>query len=133
MSTEHNIRSLIINKLTKAQYEGATLNADELYLTPDDSMPFPNVITDATSINMALKANTIYKWTNPITSLSFASIEVGDLETVLFFTTGGSISFTDSSSLNWGGGSSPSLEINTKYCIAICNGLAEIDSFGTVS
>lgn len=35
MPTDHNIRQLIINKLTDAQYEQAVKNADELYLTPD--------------------------------------------------------------------------------------------------
>ena len=94
----------------------------------------PTVLTDETSTSMALAGNTIYKWTSAITSLSFASVEVSDLETVLYFTTGGTISFTDSSSLKWGGdGSAPSLEANTIYCISIRNGLAEIDTFGTVS
>ena len=36
MSQETNIRQLVINKLTDAQYEQAVKNADELYLTPDD-------------------------------------------------------------------------------------------------
>lgn len=94
----------------------------------------PTVLTDQTSTSMALAGNTIYKWTSALTSLSFASVEVSDLETVLYFTTGGTISFTDSSSLKWGGdGSAPSLEANTIYCISIRNGLAEIDTFGTVS
>ena len=35
MSTDHNIRQLVINKMTDAQYEQAVKNADELYLTPD--------------------------------------------------------------------------------------------------
>lgn len=35
MPTDHNIRQLIINKLTDEQYEQAVKNADELYLTPD--------------------------------------------------------------------------------------------------
>lgn len=35
MSQETNIRQLVINKLTDAQYEQAVKNADELYLTPD--------------------------------------------------------------------------------------------------
>ena len=98
-------------------------------------VPAPTVLTDETSTSMALAGNTIYKWTNALTSLSFASVEVSDLETVLYFTTGGTITFTDSSSLKWGGdGSAPSgLEINTIYCISIRNGLAEIDTFGTVS
>ena len=30
-----DIRKLVINKLTKDQYDAATKNADELYLTPD--------------------------------------------------------------------------------------------------
>lgn len=94
----------------------------------------PTVLTDQASTSMALAGNTIYKWTSALTSLSFASVEVSDLETVLYFTTGGTITFTDSSSLKWGGdGSAPSLEINTIYCISIRNGLAEIDTFGTVS
>ena len=97
-------------------------------------VPSPTVLTDQTSTSMALAGNTIYKWTSALTSLSFASVEVSDLETVLYFTTGGTISFSDSSSLKWGGdGSAPSLEANTRYCISIRNGLAEIDTFGTVS
>ena len=94
----------------------------------------PTVLTDQTATSMALAGNTIYKWTSALTSLSFASAEVSDLETVLYFTTGGTIQFQDSSSLKWGGdGTAPSLEANTIYCISIRNGLAEIDTFGTVS
>ena len=107
-------------------------NLDTIDLTP--YLVKPTILTDQASTSMALAGNTIYKWTSALTSLSFASVEVSDLETVLYFTTGGTISFTDSSSLKWGGdGTAPSLEANTRYCIAICNGLAEIDSFGTVS
>lgn len=36
MPTDHNIRQLVINKMTDAQYEQAVKSADELYLTPDD-------------------------------------------------------------------------------------------------
>lgn len=94
----------------------------------------PTVLTDQTATSMALAGNTIYKWTSALTELSFASVEVSDLETRLYFTTGNSISFTDSSSLKWGGdGTAPSLETNTRYCIAICNGLAEINTFGTTA
>ena len=35
MATDHNIRQLIINKLTDEQYDQAVKSADELYLTPD--------------------------------------------------------------------------------------------------
>jgi len=43
MATDHNIRQLIINKVpTKAQYDQMVKNADELYLTPDDSNGLPD-------------------------------------------------------------------------------------------
>ena len=98
-------------------------------------VPIPTTRTDETTTDMALKRNSIYKWTTALTSLSFASVEISDFETVLDFTTGETISFTDSSNLKWGGdGSAPTtLEPNTRYCISIRNGLAEIDTFGTVS
>lgn len=107
-------------------------NLSAIDLTP--YLVKPAIVIDGDNTGLAVAGNTIYKWTNAITSLSIASAEVSDLETVLYFTTGNSISFTDNSSLKWGGdGSAPSLEANTIYCIAICNGLSEIDSFGTVS
>ena len=98
-------------------------------------VPTPTILTDQPTTDMALKGNTIYKWTAPISSLTISSAEVSDLETRLYFTTGSPITFSDSSSLKWGGdGSAPAgLEANTIYCIAICNGLAEIDTFGSAS
>ena len=113
---------------------GKALTTDGNSVSWGSFVSAPTVLTDQTSTSMALAGNTIYKWTSALTSLSFASVEVSDLETVLYFTTGGTITFTDSSSLKWGGdGSAPSLEANTIYCISIRNGLAEIDTFGTVS
>ena len=92
----------------------------------------PTVITDADNTNLQVAANTIYKFTNALTSLTLTSVEISDYESVLYFTTGNTINFVDNSNLKWGGdGTAPSLEANTIYCIAICNGLAEIDSFGT--
>lgn len=92
----------------------------------------PTILTDQSSTNMALAGNTIYKWTNAITTLTIASAEVSDNETLLYFTAGASITFTDSSNIKWGGdGTAPALEINTRYCIAIKNGFAEFDTFGT--
>lgn len=35
MPTDTNVAQVILNKLTKAQYDSATKNANELYLTPD--------------------------------------------------------------------------------------------------
>lgn len=108
---------------------GITGNATRL-------LPQSEVISDSSAtVSLDIKGNKDYQLTaSALTSLTISSCEVSDLETVLYFTTGGTISFTDSSSLKWGGdGSAPSLEANTIYCISIRNGLAEIDTFGTVS
>lgn len=241
MSQETNIRQLVINKLTDAQYEQAVKNADELYLTPDDGsgggtdlpdqtgqsgkflttngstlswgtvpagtvtsvrvqagtglsssqstaqsstlnttisiasgyklptttewsnkqdalpsqsgqsgkflttdgttmswatvgsgyVPLPTVTTlTDTTYTLTVAENTIYKFSNAITSLTISSITISDLESLIYFTTGSSITFVDNSTLKWGGGSIPSLDTNTTYCIAIKNGLAELDKFG---
>ena len=90
----------------------------------------PTVITDADNTGLVIQANKIYEFTNSLTTLTLTSAEVSNLETMIYFTTGNSISFTDNSSLKWGGGSIPTLDTNTTYCIAIKNGLAEIDKFG---
>lgn len=37
MATDKKLNSLVINTLTQAQYDSATKNEDELYLTPDDT------------------------------------------------------------------------------------------------
>lgn len=94
-------------------------------------VPMPTVTTlTSTTYILSVAENTIYKFSNAITSLTISSITVSDLESLIYFTTGSSITFVDSSTLKWGGGSIPSLETNTTYCIAIKNGLAELDSFG---
>lgn len=92
------------------------------------------VVTNGDNTGLVVKANMIYKfdYSTPLTTLTITSVEVSDYESIIYFATGNSISFTDNSSLKWGGdGSAPALESNTIYCIAICNGLAEIDTFGT--
>ena len=97
-------------------------------------VPAPTVVNDGDNTGLVVQANKIYKFATALTALTITSAEISDYETVLYFTTGNTISFTDNSGLKWGGdGSAPSLEINTKYCISICNGLAEIDSFGSAS
>lgn len=127
MPTTTNIRQLKINKLTEAQYEQAVKSADELYLTPDT--PKVVTITD-TTYSLTVAENTIYEFSNAITSLTISSVVKSYLDSMIYFTTGSSIAFTDNSTLKWGGGAIPSLEANTTYCIAIKNGLAEIDKFG---
>ena len=94
-------------------------------------VPLPTVTTlTDTTYTLTVAENTIYKFSNAITSLTISSITISDLESLIYFTTGSSITFVDNSTLKWGGGSIPSLDTNTTYCIAIKNGLAELDKFG---
>ena len=92
-----------------------------------------SVVSGADNTNLDVKAGTIYDF-GVIDTLVLNSIATSYNESVIYFTTDSTITFTDNSGLKWGGdGSAPSLEANTIYCIAICNGLAEIDSFGSAS
>lgn len=53
MPTDTNVKQVIINKLTKAQYDAATKNPTELYLTPDEPASTTNlgpVKVDGTTI-----------------------------------------------------------------------------------
>lgn len=94
-------------------------------------VPMPTVTNlTNTTYTLSVAENTIYEFTNAITSLTISSVVKSYLESFIYFTTGSSITFVDNSTLKWGGGSIPSLETNTTYCIAIKNGLAEIDKFG---
>lgn len=97
-------------------------------------VPAPTVVNNGDNTGLVIEANKIYKFATALTALTITSAEVSDYESRIYFTTGGTIAFTNNSNLKWGGnGYAPSLEINTRYCIAICNGLAEIDSFGNIS
>lgn len=91
-------------------------------------------ITGATP-TITISANKTYSFDTAITSLTISDVETSALESVLYFTTGaGTISLSAPNTLRWGGGNEmPQLEPNTVYCIAIRNGLAEIDNFGTTA
>ena len=93
------------------------------------------IVTDGDNTDLNVKGGTIYDFGDtPITELTITSVEKSYKESVIYFVTGGTITWQPANTIKWGGdGSAPSLEANTIYCIAICNGLAEIDSFGTVS
>lgn len=39
MATDTNVKSLVLNRMTKAQYDAATKSTTELYLVPDSSKP----------------------------------------------------------------------------------------------
>ena len=92
-----------------------------------------SVVSGADNTNLDLKGGAIYKF-GVIDELVLSSAEVSDSETIIYFTTDSTITFTDNSGVRWGGGNEqPTLEPNTVYCIAIRNGLAEIDNFGSAS
>ena len=92
-----------------------------------------SVVSGADNTNLDLKGGAIYKF-GIIDELVLSSAEISDSETIIYFTTDSTITFTDNSGVRWGGGNEqPTLEPNTVYCIAIRNGLAEIDNFGTTA
>lgn len=92
-----------------------------------------SVVSGADNTNLDLKGGAIYKF-GVIDELVLSSAEISDSETIIYFTTDSTITFTDNSGVRWGGGNEqPTLELNTVYCIAIRNGLAEIDNFGTTA
>lgn len=107
-------------------------NLSAIDLTP--YLVKPTIVTNGDNTGLEVAGNTIYDFGDtPITELTITSAEKSYRESLIYFTTGGTIQYSFPNTIKWGGGSAPSLEINTRYCIAICNGLAEIDSFGTVS
>lgn len=92
-----------------------------------------SVVSGADNTDLNLKGGAIYKL-GVIDELVLSSAEISDSETIIYFTTDTTITFTDNSGVRWGGGNEqPTLEPNTVYCIAIRNGLAEIDNFGSAS
>ena len=110
---------------------------EDITATGDIDLPAylkkPTIVTDGDNTNLTVAGNTIYKF-GVIDELVLSSAEVSDSETIIYFTTDSTIIFTDNSGVRWGGGNEqPTLEPNTVYCIAIRNGLAEIDNFGSAS
>jgi len=92
-----------------------------------------SVVSGADNTDLNLKGGAIYKL-GVIDTLTLTSAEISDSETIIYFTTDSTITFTDNSGVRWGGGNEqPTLEANTVYCIVIRNGLAEIDNFGSAS
>ncbi len=89
-----------------------------------------SVVSGADNTDLDLKGGAIYKF-GVIDELVLSSAEISDSETIIYFTTDSTITFTDNSGVRWGGGNEqPQLEADTVYCISIRNGLAEIDNFG---
>lgn len=91
------------------------------------------IIIDGDNTDLNVKGGEVYKF-GVIDELVLTTVATSDTESVIYFTTDSTITFTDNSGVRWGGGNEqPQLEPNTVYCIAIRNGLAEIDNFGTTA
>ena len=107
--------------------------SDGLNFPASDSNGSGKVIVDGDNSDLNVKGGEIYKF-GVIDTLTLTTVATSDIESIIYFTTDSAITFTDNSGVRWGGGNEqPTLEANTVYCIAIRNGLAEIDSFGSAS
>lgn len=84
-----------------------------------------------TTDSLALASNTVYKYSNALTSLTITSIPSDTYEVELQFTTDSSFTFTATPLANkWIGVASPTFDANTSYVIAIKNGYAVLGKVG---
>lgn len=122
---------LIINKMTRAQYDLATKQNGELYFIVDDEVD-SNIITDTTSSSITISElayNTIYQY-GTIDSLTISALPSNYTtnnnrfsETVIYFTSGVSgTTISLPTGLSWISGAAPTIQGNKKYVISICNG-----------
>jgi len=134
--TDLNIYEKIENK-TDDYTEYSSIKYPSSKALSDGYIRKPTIVTDGDNTGLAVAGNTIYDFmsSSALTSLTISSFENSYYESYIIFKTGaGTIQFTAPNTLRWGGGNEqPQLEPNTVYCIAIRNGLAEIDSFGSAS
>ena len=76
MPTDTNVATLILNKLTKAQYDSATKSATELYLTPDT--PASTTVLGPVKVNgttiVAAADGTLSTGTTVVTSSDITNI-----------------------------------------------------------
>lgn len=101
------------------------------YLGISNTVKNPIIVEDliSTSITLAeAKANTIYKY-GTLTNLTITANETSDQETVIYFTTGATISCSFPNSLKWISDNTLEPEINTSYVISIINNIAVWGSF----
>lgn len=122
---------LIINKMTRVQYDLATKQDGELYFIVDDEVD-SNIITDTTSSSITISElayNTIYQY-GTIDSLTISALPSDYTtnnnrfsESVIYFTSGVSgTAISLPTGLSWISGAAPTIEGSKKYVISICNG-----------
>lgn len=85
MPTDISVNSLVINKLTKAQYEGIQNPSEtELYLVPDEKFAIVNY-TSGTTIEVGKCY--IINTTSTAVSITLPSVSTGYLENIIIYAT----------------------------------------------
>lgn len=101
------------------------------YLGISNTVKNPIIVEDLTSTSITLaeaKANTIYKY-GTLTNLTITANETSDQETVIYFTSGATITTSFPNTLKWFNDSPLEAEINTGYVISIVNNIAVWGTF----
>ncbi|MBR0541682.1 MAG: hypothetical protein IJK26_05680 [Clostridia bacterium] len=119
-TTDYTVSGSVITFVVALQSDDIirVLNCDMSFV------PVANTETiTSTAPSIVAQANTNYVCSNALTSLTISSAPNSPLETNIYFTTGSSFAFTNSSSLTKWIGTVPTFNTATKYVINICNGI----------
>jgi len=146
-TTDTAVNQLIINRLTKTQFEGLSPSSNELwavdpefvgnkFLATDEEgdiieKPLRNTITDTTPTSITLSnavAGTDYHY-GTLTNLTVTANDTSDNEITIYFTAGTTISVSLPQTLEYIG-SAPVFEANTTYVISILNNICVAGAVG---
>lgn len=91
-------------------------------------------VQTTTPVIELLKQNRDYVFTVAVTRLTINEIEFGGLTTTIAFKSGSDATTLDyPDNLYWINDEIPEIEADTEYLIAICNGIAVINSIQTIT
>lgn len=81
MPTDKKLKSLVLNVMTEEQYNSATKNEDELYLTPDEGggESYNVAVTNVTLKSALFAITTDTRWVDGVSLQPNTSYEVGDI------------------------------------------------------
>lgn len=146
-TTDTAVNQLIINRLTKTQFDGVIPSSTELWAVDPEFVgnkflgtdvdgdivekPLRNTVTDTTSSTITLAnavAGTDYHY-GTLTSLTVTANDTSDNEITIYFTAGSTISVTLPNTLQYIG-SAPVFEPNTTYAISILNNICIAGAVG---
>ena len=91
----------------------------------------PKEVIDLESTTITLdkaEANTVYKY-GTLTSLTVSANDTSNLETIIYFTAGATITASFPNTLQWINDNPLEPEINTNYVVSIINNIAAWGSF----